>query len=180
LEVISAWSAQPGRGRSAYWRKGRAQWAATWAQAAFLAHAASPSLPLDLSRRIRSDSPASCAQVIKSEDFGEAVNPNFISILLPSRHSHPAARTPWPTVPCCFGRQPKSGRSRSTLPLCFLPRPKQLLANGLANSSLLASCLSQMKLLCLSTSLLFVLFLFLLPSRCSTRPPGSITLGFSL
>jgi hypothetical protein len=48
--------------------------------------------PLDLSRRIRSNDPASCAQAIKGENFGEAVNPNFFSILLPSRHSHPAAR----------------------------------------------------------------------------------------
>jgi hypothetical protein len=80
-----AWSAQPGRGLSAYWRKGRAQWAATWAQATFLAHAASPSPPLDLSHRWRSDGldpQCTVANSINAVGFGEAVNPSahFFSI----------------------------------------------------------------------------------------------------
>jgi hypothetical protein len=72
--------------------RGRCAQAATWAWAAVLAHAGAPFPSLDLSRRIWSDDPASCAQAIKGGDFGEAANPNFFSILLPSRHSHPAAR----------------------------------------------------------------------------------------
>ena len=98
-----SWRWRSGRGGGApsraRWRpsrpcreRGRRAQAATWAWAAVLAHAGAPFPSLDLSRRIWSDDPASCAQAIKDGDFGEAANPNFFSILLPSRHSHPAAR----------------------------------------------------------------------------------------
>jgi hypothetical protein len=93
---LAAGGGAPSRAR---WRpsrpcreRGRRAQAATWAWAAVLAHAGAPFPSLDLSRRIWSDDPASCAQAIKDGDFGEAANPNFFSILLPSRHSHPAAR----------------------------------------------------------------------------------------